>query len=218
MKVLVRADNDRDVRVANALASEPGIELALIGTGRSNRIPTVELPAGFDVVIGAGTDVLQLAQLAGAAAITAVEVASSPVPTVAGASLLGAGLAIAARLDAEGSDVLRVGIAQPGNGTLGGVSISFPAPVGRTRGTVLMESPFPVVVAASHEPWAGISVETNTGDQAVVDEHRFLVAVCLAAGIALIPPAGIVKVWDGASAYLARAEEMGLVAAQRTSP
>lgn len=217
MRVLVRSDDDRGVRVANALASEPGIELALIGTARSSRVPTVDEPAGFDVVIGAGTEVLQLAQQAGAAAVTSAEVDSSPVPTVSGASLLGAGLAIASRMKAGGSDVLRVGIAQPGNGALGGVSISFPAPVGRARGTVLMEAPFQVVATASQEPWAGISVETNTGDQAVVDEHKFLAAVCLAAGIALIPPAGIVKVWDLASAYLAKAEMMGLVAAQRAS-
>lgn len=217
MKVLVRADSDRDVRVANALASEPGIELALIGTARSSRIPTVEQPAGFDIVIGAGSDVLALAAQAGAAAVTAAEVDSSPVPTVVGASMMGAGLAIASRLEASGSDVLRVCIAQPGNSPLAGVSVVFPTPVGRARGTIVTESPFTVVAAACQEPWAGISVEANTGDQAIVDEYKFLSAVCLAAGIALIPPAGIIKVWDGAHAYLTKAEEMGLVAAQRTS-
>lgn len=216
MKVLVKADNDREVRVAHALASEPDIELALIGAARSSRIPTVENSEGFDVVIGTGSDVLSLAQKAGASAVTAAEVDSSPVPTVAGASIMGAGLAIATRLEAGGSDVLRVAIAQPGNSPLGGVAVMFPSPVGRVRGTLVLESPFPVVAAASQDPWAGISVEANTGDQAIVDEHKFLSTVCLAAGIALIPPAGIIKVWDAADAYLAKAEAMGLVAAQRT--
>jgi hypothetical protein len=41
-------------------------------------------------------------------------------------------------------------------------------------------------------------------------------AICLAAGVSLIPPAGIVKVWDSPDAYLSKAETMGLVAAQRT--
>ena len=38
----------------------------------------------------------------------------------------------------------------------------------------------------------------------------------LAAGVALLPPAGIVKVWDVPHVYLARAESMGLVAAKRS--
>lgn len=216
MKVLVRADSDRDVRVAHALSSEPDIELALFGAARSNRIPTVEDPAGFDLVIGAGADVLTIAEQAQASAVTAAEVDSSPVPTVAGASIMGAGLAIASRLEAGGSDVLRVTIAQPGSSPLGGVAVTFPSPVGRVRGTLVLESPFPVVAAASQEPWAGISVETNTGDQAIVDELKFLATVCLAAGIALVPPAGIIKVWDSADVYLAKAEQMGLVAAQKS--
>jgi hypothetical protein len=164
-----------------------------------------------------GTDVLRLAELAGASAVTAADVESSPVPTVAGASLLGAGLAIAYRMDASGSDILRVAIAQPGNSPLGGEAIDFPPPIGRRRGTVLKESPVKVIAAASEDPWAAISVQANTGEQAVVDEYNFLAAVCLAAGLALIPPAGIIKVWDGSAAYLARAEELGLVAAQRTN-
>ena len=125
-------------------------------------------------------------------------------------------LAIAARLEADGSDVLRVAIAHPGGSSLGGVGLSFPSPVGRARGTVLSEAPLNVVSASTQEPWAAIVVETNTGDQAVVDEHRFLVAICLAAGVALLPPAGIVKVWDVPHVYLAKAESMGLVAAKRS--
>ena len=43
----------------------------------------------------------------------------------------------------------------------------------------------------------------------MVDEHRFLMAICLAAGVALLPPAGIVKVWDVPDPYLAKAEKHG---------
>jgi hypothetical protein len=73
-----------------------------------------------------------------------------------------------------------------------------------------------VISASTQEPWAAIVVESNTGDQAVVDEHRFLMAICLAAGVALLPPAGIVKVWDVPDIYLSKAESMGLVAAKRS--
>ena len=154
-------------------------------------------------------DALEVAERAGAAAVTAADVDSSPVPTVAGASLLGVALAIAARLEADGSDVLRVAIAHPGGPSLGGVGMAFPPPVGKARGTILSEAPLNVVSASTQEPWAAIVVESNSGDQAVVDEHRFLMAICLAAGVALLPPAGIVKVWDVPDVYLSKAETHG---------
>jgi hypothetical protein len=215
LKVLVLADEDNDLRVAHVLAGD-GQEVSLHGSARSGRYPSVDDPSGFDVVVGYGEAVLELAEKAGAAAVTAADVNSSPVPTVAAASLLGAALAIAARLTASGSEVVRVGIAHPVGPSVGGVAMNFPPPVGRARGTILSEAPFEVLSAATQAPWAAITVEADTGNQAVVDEHRFLIAICLAAGVSLIPPAGIVKVWDSPDAYLSKAETMGLVAAQRT--
>jgi hypothetical protein len=215
LKALVLADEDRDLRVAHVLAGE-GLEVSIHGSAKSGRYPKVDNPAGVDLVVGYTAAALDMAERVGAAAVTAADVDSSPVPTVAGASLLGVALAIAARLEAGGSDVLRVAIAHPGGPSLGGVGMSFPSPVGKTRGTVLSEAPLNVVSASTQEPWAAIVVETNTGDQAVVDEHRFLMAICLGAGVALLPPAGIVKVWDVPRVYLSKAESMGLVAAKRT--
>jgi hypothetical protein len=58
-------------------------------------------------------------------------------------------------------------------------------------------------------------VESPGTGQAVVDEYRFLQAIALAAAVSLVPPAGIVRVWDSPQVYLARAEAMGLVAAER---
>ena len=215
MKALVVAEEDADLRVAHVLAGE-GLEVAICGEAKSSRYPNAAGPDGFDVVVGYTAAALDIAERAGVAAVTAADVEVSPVPTVAGASLLGVALAIAARLEAGGSDVLRVAIAHPGGSPLGGVGLSFPQPVGKARGTVLSEAPLNVVAAATQEPWAAIVVEANTGDQAVVDEYRFLRAICLAAGVALVPPAGIVKVWDAANTYLATAEAMGLVAARRS--
>jgi hypothetical protein len=216
VKALVLADGDGDLRVAHVMAGE-GLEVSIYGSAKSGRYPKVEDPAGIDVVVGYTAAVLEVADRAGCAAVTAADVEVSPVPTVAGASLLGVALAIAARLEAGGSDVLRVAIAHPGGPSLGGVGMSFPSPVGKARGTILSEAPLKVVSASTQEPWAAIVVESNTGDQAVVDEHRFLTAICLAAGVALLPPAGIVKVWDVPDTYLSKAEIMGLVAAKRSA-
>ena len=215
MKALVLADSDGDLRVAHVLAGE-GFEVSLHGSAKTGRYPQVDDPAGFDVVVGYTDTALEVAARAGCAAVTAADIDVSPVPTVAAASLLGMALAIAARLEAGGSDVLRVAIAHPGGPSLGGVGMAFPPPVGKARGTILSEAPLTVVAASSQEPWASIVVESNTGDQAVVDEHRFLMAICLAAGVALLPPAGIVKVWDVPDVYLSKAETMGLVAAKRS--
>ena len=214
MKALVLADEDGDLRIAHVLAGE-GLEVSIHGTAKSVRYPTMDDPGGIDVVVGYGSNALEIAAAAGAAAVTAADVDSSPVPTVAGASLLGAALAIAARLEAGGSEVRRVTIAHPGGSALGGVGLVFPSPVGKARGTILSEAPLHVVAAATADPWAAIVVESDTGDEAVVDEHRFLNAICIAAGVALLPPAGIVKVWDVPDPYLAKAERMGLVAAKR---
>lgn len=215
MKVLVLAEEDGDLRVAHVLAGE-GLDVSIHGGAKSGRYPKMDNPVGVDVVVGYTSATLDIAEKAGAAAVTAADVDSSPVPTVAGASLLGVALAIAARLEASGSDILRVAIAHPGGPALGGVGMSFPPPVGRARGTILSEAPLHVLSASTQEPWAAIVVEANTGDQAVVDEYRFLMAICLAAGVALLPPAGIVKVWDVPDVYLSKAESMGLVAAKRS--
>jgi hypothetical protein len=215
MRILVLADDDTDLRVAHALAGEPGVTIFIQGKAKSSRYPTVEDLSGLDVVVGRSLKTLDIAANARAGAVIAEDVDESPVPTVAGASLLGAALAVANRMEAEGSDILRVAIAQPGGPSRGGTGLTFPPPVGRSRGTVLMEAPQMVLSAASQAPWAALVVESNTGDQAVVDDHRFVSAVCLAAGIALVPPAGIVKVWDVPGPYLAKAEAMGMVAARR---
>ncbi len=215
MKAVVLADNDADLRVAHVLAGD-GLEVSIHGNAKSNRYPKFDELAGVEVVVGYGSGALELARRVGAAAVTAADVDSSPVPTVAGASLLGAAFAIAARLEADGSDVLRVAIAHPGGPSLGGVAMTFPPPVGRARGTILSDAPLSVLSASTQDPWAAIVVESTAGDQAVVDDHRFLIAICLAAGVALLPPAGIVKVWDAPHPYLAKAESMGLVAAKRS--
>jgi hypothetical protein len=219
LKAVVLAHGDLELRVAHALSADPNIErIAYIGEGRSGYLEMVTDAVGFDVVVGIGTDTLAMAAAAGAAAVIAANVDTSPVPTVCGASLVGAALALAARLDASGSDVLRVAVAEPTYPGAGSVPISFPPPVGRVRGSLLIEDPYPVVVSAAADPWAAVLVQTNTGDQAVVDDHKFLAAVCLAAGVDLLPPAGVVRVWDGAATYLARAEAMGMVAAGKGRP
>jgi hypothetical protein len=210
------AEEDRDLRVAHALSADPRIErLGVMGDVRVNSLEKVSDPAGFDVIVSRTAAAVDVAARAEAVAVTAAEISTSPVPTVSGASLLGLGRALAARMEAEGADVLRVAIAHPGGPGTGTTSVHFPPPVGRLRGTICLDDPFQVVVASTKETWGAALVETNLGDQALVDDFAFLAAVCLAAGVSVAPPAGIVNVWDTPGEYLARAEEMGLVAASK---
>ncbi|MGQ0848062.1 MAG: hypothetical protein ACT4OP_02915 [Actinomycetota bacterium] len=216
VRVLVLADEDNELRVAHILAAERSVDsVTYMGTARSATLQRVEDPMGFDVVVGRGRRCLEIAAKIGGAAVTSEQVDLSPAPTVCGASLLGAGLAMAARLESHGTEVERVAIAHPEGPNLGGITIDFPKPVGRASATVLVEDPVELVTAASPNGWSAIVVTASDRQQAVVDDHQFLSAVCLAAGIALVPPAGVVRVWDSPKAYLTRAEEMGLVAAER---
>jgi hypothetical protein len=223
-RVLVLVEEDRDLRTAHVLTAEPTIERlafmgetrAFMGETRSTSIERVEDPSGFDLVVGRSANAVDVAARIGASAVTGAEVSTSRVPTVSGASLLGCALALAARMENQGADIQKVAIAHPGGPSTGTKAIHFPPPVGRLRGTLLLDQPFEVVVASTPETWASALIETTTGDQALVDDNVFLQAICLAAGIAMVPPAGIVKVWDMPDPYLAKAEEMGLVAAGRS--
>ncbi|CAN5686352.1 MAG: hypothetical protein ACR2NT_00445 [Acidimicrobiia bacterium] len=219
MRVLVLADHDHDLRVAHILNSEAGVErVAYLGEARSTVVERVDSANGFDLVVGHGAKSFEVATEVGAAVITAAEVDMSPVPAVVGASLRGLGLAMAARLESTGVRVDRVATAQPNGASskAGSEKVSFPRPVGRIDGVQLVDHPVRVVESSSQTPWAAVMVEAGNTGQAVVDDYRFLEAVALAAAIALVPPAGIVRVWDSPQTYLARAEAMGLVAAERT--
>ena len=214
MKVLVLADHDRDLRIAHVLRSEPSVErVSFLGAPSSSVIEKVETPEGFDLVVSPGPEAFGVAAEIGAAALSAAEIDVSPVPAVVGASLLGLGLAMAARLESQGTAVTRVSVARPGPNGSGAVKVLFPPPVGSLSGVELVELPVKVIEATAPPGWASVLVEGNGTRQAVVDDHRFLTTIALAAGIALVPPAGIVRVWDSPQTYLSRAEMMGLVAA-----
>lgn len=216
LKVLVLADHDRDLRIAHVMRSEPSVErVAFLGPPSSSVIERVETPAGFDLVVSPGPQAFAVAAEIGAAALSAAEIDVSPVPAVVGASLLGLGLAMAARLESQGTAVTRVAVARPGPNGSGPIKVGFPPPVGGLSGVELLELPVKVVEATAPPGWASVLVEGNGTRQAVVDDHLFLSTIALAAGIALVPPAGIVRVWDSPQIYLARAEAMGLVAAIR---
>ena len=215
LRVLVLADQEADLRVAHTLSSEPGVtEVAVLGKAHSASLRRVSEPNGFDLVVSYGPEAFAVASDIGAAALSATELDVSPVPAVVGASLFGLGMAMAARLEAAGNKVDRMAIARPG-GSTGSHRIDFPLPVGRVSGAVLTDTPVEVIEAEAADGYAAITVESGSLKQGVVDDHRFLAAIALGAGIALIPPAGIVRVWDSPGSYLARAEAMGLVAASR---
>lgn len=216
MKVLVLADHDRDLRIAHVFRSEPAIErVAYMGKASSSVIDKVEGAEGFDLVVSSGPEAFAVAAAVEAAALSAAEIDVSPVPAVVGASLMGLGLAMAARLESQGTAVTQVSIARPGSNGAGGVKVMFPMPVGGVSGVELLDLPVKVVEGNAPPGWAGVLVEGEGTRQAVVDDHHFLATIALAAGVGLVPPAGIVRVWDSPQTYLTRAEAMGLVAASR---
>lgn len=183
-----------------------------MGNASSSVVEKVDKPNGFDLVVSSGPEAFAVAASAGAAALSAAEIDVSPVPAVVGASLLGLGLAMAARLEAGGTIVSRVALARPGANGSGSIKVGFPKPVGSVGGVQLLDTPVKVIEATAPPGWASVLVEGNGTRQAVVDDYLFLTTIALAAGLALIPPAGIVRVWDSPQTYLARAEMMGLVA------
>lgn len=216
-RVLVLVEEERDARVAHVLATEPSLtRLAVMGEAKSNSLERVEDPAGFDVVVSRTASAIDVAARIGAAAVTGAEVESA-VPTVVGASLMGWARALAVRMSDAGARVNRVSIAHPGGPGTGNSLVEFPAPVGRLRGTVLQDLPYQIVVAQTESTWGTALVETSHGDQALVDDFNFLAPICLAAGVSLVPDAGLVRVWERPNEYLAKTEELGLVAGARVA-
>jgi hypothetical protein len=189
--------------------------VAFMGPVNSSVIDRVESALGFDLVVSIGPESLAVAAEANAAAHTAAEVDVSPVPAVVGASLLGLGMAMAGRLESQGTRVSQVAIARPLPNGNGAITVDFPSPVGSIAGSELLSQPIQVVEAAAPPGWAAVLVAGNGSRQAVVDHHLFLATIALAAGVGLVPPAGIVRVWDSPQTYLSRAEAMGLVAASQ---
>ncbi len=211
VRVAVHPRTEIEARAASALAGHPDVELVgLVGKRPpgSWRGRMVEVPdaSGFEVAIG-------LDDREGAG--TAVPVTAGPAPDdgpcVSGADPAGLGRALARGL--AGASIART-IA--GDRVREGALVGFPAPIGFARASTVDDG---VLLVPVEGPVWGVAVWTDDGGLAVVDDGRFLAAVCLAAGVFVADRAldGPVPVWDHADTYRTACESLGLVVAESVS-
>jgi hypothetical protein len=168
----------------------------------------VEVPnaAGFEVVIGTSDR---------DEADSAVVVTGGPPPgdgpCVYGADPAGLGRALAAgRTDASIARTIT------GDRVRDGELVAFPEPIGFARASGRDGD---VLLVPVEGPVWGVAVWDDSGGLAVVDDGRFLAAVCLGAAAFVAHRAldGAVAVWDAAEAYLAGCRSLGLVIAEPIS-
>jgi hypothetical protein len=184
--VAVAAGSDLGTRLSHLLAADPAMEL-------------VALDASCDVVLGdSQRRPAVIEDLHGDGAV------------VVGASPLG--LAVAMRNVVNGP-VETLALALPGSPRKRGQVVAFPAPIGRLRTAVVKGLPEPVLVGRTDGSYAAVMVRAGKESRVVLDQADFLRAICLAAGLALLPVEDPTPVWADPVPYLRRAETMGLVGA-----
>jgi hypothetical protein len=129
---------------------------------------------------------------------------------VYGASPIGLAIAISRRLDQSPS---LVAVAVPGIPPKTGIEVDFPPPIGRLRADVVPEVPERVLLARTNGPWSAVLVRAGSVGRLIIDHAGFIRAICLTAGISVLPVDEPTPVWAKAESYLRRAESMGLVTA-----
>ncbi len=192
------------MRAAYALAGHPEIgDVGLVGTAPPNswkeRIRKVGSSEGFDVVLS-GKSRPGVSVYRGGGSHSHAVTDASP-----------AGLARALLRRVEDGVAL---VAMPGIAPRRGQPVHFPEPVGKI---LVGEDYDGVPMGRCDPPWAGAAAVSLAKTVAVIDDHRYLAAACLAAG-ALIVPMGPGPVWERAGAYIDACEELGLVVAEAAQP
>jgi hypothetical protein len=126
------------------------------------------------------------------------------------ASPIGLAIALSRQLDQPPS---LLAVALPGNPLKTGIEVDFPSPIGRLMAAVVPEVPERVLLARTHGPWSAVLVRADDVGRLIIDHAAFIRAICLAAGISVLPVEEPTPVWAKPEDYLRRAESMGLVAA-----
>lgn len=210
MRLLVAIEGEVTMRAAQSLHVHPGVEtVALLGPSKAPGFDTVDSAAGFDAVFGAKT-AAGTARTFGMPAVVIGGLEGQP--GIAGASVVGLALALAA---AEGPDAL-VAVAVPGEVT-GDRRVVFPSPLDGRAATAERHGGREVLVARDQAPLGAAMVMGETRHRVILDDHRFLEGVALAAAVALLPEiqGEPLPVWARPGPYLRTAAEMGLVVAER---
>lgn len=212
MRVVVAVEGEVTTRAAQSLATQPGIEVSLLGPSNSPQFDVVASAEGFDVVVGRDRAV-EAATAVGIPAVTTGALHGHP--GVAWCSLAGVALALAVGVDSPQV----VAVAVPGEGG-GDQHVTFPSPINRQPARHEPVGDRSVLVAPGSEPLGAALVTGGDMDRVIMDNHSFLEAVALAAGVGIWtenPNLGSVRVWDRSDDYLRTATAMGVVIAERPS-
>lgn len=204
LTVAVHPRSEVETRAAYALAGHPAIgDVGLVGTAPPNswkeRIRKVASSDGFDAVLS-GKSRSGMSVYRGGGPHSQAVTDASP-----------AGLARALLNRVEDGVAL---VAMPGIAPRQGQSVHFPDPVGKI---LIGEDYDGVPMGRCDPPWAGAAAVSLTKTVAVIDDHRYLAAACLAAA-ALIASLGPGPVWERPGAYIDACEQMGLVVAEAAQP
>jgi hypothetical protein len=217
MRVAVIARSELEARAAAALAGHPSVEtVGIIGrhapAAWRGRIVEVGDASGFPIVVGA--DAQEAAGPGSVAVVPGAAHAGGWAVTHAG--LTGLTRALAVHLGGRGEEGAGELLAhtvpgrpvrpRPGPSDL---NVVFPTPLGVLGIESVSEG---IGLAPVEGMWAGASAQVGDRRLVVVDDRRFLLAACLAAGafVATGVGEGIVPVWERAAAFLAALADLGV--------
>lgn len=212
MRVAVAVEGDVTTRAAQSLSTHPDVEVVLLAPATSTQFKVVETPDGCAAVFGADK-----------ASRTAAEAGLPSVLTndtddrsgLRWASIEGLALALAADMD----DLHTVAIAVPADA--GGTdTVVFPSPIDGRSAEERQMGGRSIFVAGVDGPLASALAFGLNRHRVVMDDHRFMEAIALAAGVGILMEDGIagsVPVWERSGPYLRAATDMGLVIGERAA-
>lgn len=217
MRVAVVVRSELEARAAAALAGHPSVEtVGMIGRHPSpawrGRIVEAEGAAGFPIVVGVDSE--EAADQGAVAVVPAAGRRDHGVVTHAG--LDGLTRALAVRLGGSGHAgpgelLVRTVATRPAPARRARASnVAFPSPLGLLA---VDGSSDAIALAPVEGPWAGVSAEVGGRRLVVVDDRRFLLAACLAAGAFVAEEVGAGRptpVWERADVYLAALAQLGV--------
>lgn len=210
MRVAVAVEGEVTTRAAQSLSSHPDVEVVLLAPAKSSQFEVADTPEGCAAVIGAESAV----RIAAASRLPAVATTRlGTQPGVAWASIPGLALALSSDLDS----IRQVAVAVPGDPD-GDETVVFPSPIDGRKAVAEEIDSRHLLVARGDGPLASALALGGDRHRAIMDDHRFMEAIALAAGVGALTEGeltGPVPAWERSRPYLRAAAEMGLVIGER---
>lgn len=211
MRIAVAVEGEVTTRAAQSLSAHPDVEVVLLAPAKSSQFEVVDTPQGCAAVFGAGTAV----RVAAASRLPAVTTSRlEGQPGVAWASIQGLAVALASDLDR----IQRIAAALPGEPD-GEETVVFPSPIDGRQAVEEKVDSRSLLMGRGEGSLASALALGGERHRVIMDDHRFMEAVALAAGVGILTEdelTGTVPVWERSRPYLRAAAEMGLVIGERT--